>query len=113
MNKKGKSFRLIDGIFEIVLRHDKESLVCVACQKHAKNYRKGFDLEEGSNYSVWSSGMKVPMAKWFSNFKRKLIEHLQSNAHHKAVKDELKQSAVFSQQKRKSSKVCDIWHTLL
>ena len=93
--------RLIDGIFEIAWRDDKESLVCVACQKHAKNYRKGFDLEEGSNYSVWSSGIKLPMTKWFSNFKRKLMEHLQSNAHHKAVKDELKQSAVIFTTKEK------------
>ena len=80
-------------MFEIEQADDQESekLVCKACKKWAKGpaTKLGFDLVGGSTYSIWASGVKKPMEKWFSNMKQKLAQHLMTDAHHNALKTEM------------------------
>ena len=75
--------KLIKGIFQIDNSTNPEKLVCNACKKwpNAHSSSLGFSLIGGSTYSVWLSGTKKPVEKWFSNMKQKIAQHLIRQIH--------------------------------
>ena len=78
---------IVKNVFEVVQDGDGVyRLVCLGCQKYSNNYRGGFKLDDGPDYSVYSSGFKQPMARWFSNLKANLTNHIVASPHHIAVK---------------------------
>ena len=90
---------LVDGIFEVVCEKEEssESLVCEPCKKWSKVQHTPIKLgHEGSLYSVWKSGIKRPMEKWFSNLKISIFRHLISDSHHKCVDSEFGFQAINS-----------------
>ena len=87
---------LIKDIFEVKFNEDTEEeyLFCLICQKNATTYKTldGIRIEGGSSYSSidQTTGVKNKLDKWFSNFKKKVVTHLNSAVHTNAVIAELK-----------------------
>ena len=82
---------LVDGIFKIICDKEEssESLFCEPCKTWSKVQTTPIKLgHEGSMYSVWKSGIKRPMEKWFSNLKITIFRHLISDSHHRCVDSE-------------------------
>ena len=98
------------NIFEV--QTDEEGcfhLVCMGCEKHNKNYRSGFNLDDGPDYSVYQDGYKKKMERWFSNMKHNLILHIQGTPHHKAAKTLLQESALINKTKDEISNRMRHW----
>ena len=96
--------KLVEGIFEIEESENCDSLICVVCKNRAKgtsSAKLGFSLVDGTEYSVWESGIKRPMSKSFSNLKQKIATHLESHVHINCVTAELEDRAKVYQTKDK------------
>ena len=84
---------LVKNTFSVFQNEEDETeyMKCNICAKwdnpnSAKNL--GIALIEGSNYSIYQSGIKKPMSRAFSNFKKTLVVHIESQSHNASVKQE-------------------------
>ena len=96
--------RQVKDIFAIERdANTQEILACKPCRKwkaDRMSHHSVFHLPvDGSTYSVWSSGKKLPMENWFSNFKASLRDHIMSDFHQKSLKEELNERTIVHKKK--------------
>ena len=68
------------------------------------------ELLHGSGYSVWETGLKMPMIRAFSNLKTSVVRHLETHTHKKAFEKELNEEIATDKTKED---IFILWHTYL
>ena len=88
---------LIRGVFDFEKFEDDggklEKPICQVCIINSLIRPIRLDLLYLIYYSSMSSGVKLPMEKWFSNLKLNLIKHLNQSTHLKLYKEVMAEQA--------------------
>ena len=89
-----------------------EVLICGPCSKwgvgeSSSTSKSGIKLLDGSEYSVWETGLKRPMTRTFSNLKITVAKHVETHTHKRALEKEFKETIATNNTKK------DIFNSML